>query len=120
MVIWWTRCLQMQFDTADPPIPITTIAVHPGLVNTTWLKMFPQPFRWLIGVATLKPERGSYNPVFAAASKQVATNKEKYKGAYLQAHPVGEIGKLGEVVLNDGRAQALWATTEKFLRSMDL
>lgn len=82
--------------------------------------MFPQPFRWLIGAATLKPARGSYNPVFAAASKQVATDKGKYKGVYLQAHPVGEVGKLGEAVLDDGRAKELWDTTEKFLQSIDL
>jgi hypothetical protein len=63
--------------------------------------------------------RGSYNSLFAAASKQVATNKNKYKGVYFQA-PVGKIGKLGEAVMDDGRAQQLWDTTENFLRSINL
>ena len=119
LAIWWTCSLQKQFDSANPPIPVTTIAVHPGIVNTTWLKMFPQPFRWLIGLPMMKPARGSYNSVFAAAAKQVAMNKDKYKGVYLQAHPIGEIRKLGVDVVDDERAKQLWDTTENFLRSIN-
>jgi NAD(P)-dependent dehydrogenase (short-subunit alcohol dehydrogenase family) len=120
LAIWWARSLQNQFDATDPPVPITAIAVHPGIVKTAWVKMFPQPLRWLVKTRMLKPERGSYNPLFAAASKQVATNKDKYKGVYLRAHPIGEIEKLGEAVVDDRRAKQLWETTEKFLRSIDL
>jgi len=68
----------------------------------------------------MTPIHGSYNSVFAAASKQVATNRDRYKGAYLQAHPVGEIGKLGKAVRDGERAKYLWDTTEKFLRGINL
>lgn len=120
MIILWTRSLQQKFDAAEPPIPITTMALHPGIVDTTWTEQMPWVIRWLVRMFGLNPKRGSYNPVFAASSKQVVANKEMYKGAYLQAHPVGTIGKVGKDVMDDERAKELWATTEKFLGSIDL
>lgn len=120
MVIFWTRSLQRQFDAAESPVHITTMAVHPGIVNTTWTEQMPWVIRWFVRVYFLNPKRGSYNSAFAASSKRVANNKDMYKGAYLQAHPVGKIGKLAKDVMDDERAKELWETTEKFLGSIDL
>jgi hypothetical protein len=118
MIILWTRSLQKQFDAADPPVPITAISLHPGVIFTRWTENVPQPLRWIIGLVILGPVQGSYGPLFAAASKQVAANKDNYKGVYLQA--VGKIGKLDKAVVDDERVKQLWDTTERFLQSVDL
>ena len=81
MAILWTQSLQKELEK-DPSSPITVLAVHPGLVNTSWTPVLFWPIRWLVSFFLMDPSQGSYNSVFAAASKAVAANKEKYKGVY--------------------------------------
>jgi NAD(P)-dependent dehydrogenase (short-subunit alcohol dehydrogenase family) len=119
MVILWTRALQQRFDAAEPPIAITTISVHPGSVATTMVKGLQQPFRWILEHLWITAAEGSYNPLFAAASKEVAAKKDKYKGQYLSV-PVGSIEKVGEAIVDDERVKNLWDTTERYLRSIDV
>jgi len=68
----------------------------------------------------MSPIQGSYNPVFAAASKRVAENKDDHKGVYLQAHPTGTIAQLGNAVTDEKRAKSLWDTTECFLKNIGM
>ncbi|KAK2463807.1 hypothetical protein APHAL10511_004112 [Amanita phalloides] len=118
--ILWTKTLQKQFDNAEPPIPITAIAVHPGIVKT-FGKDWPLIVRLYALVLGVEATRGAYNSVFAAASKRVADDKEKYKGKFIGPKP--KIGTLLQPTLaanNDENAEDLWNTTEGFLRKISL
>jgi len=116
------KSLQNRFNAAEPPIPITVISLHPGGVNSftdTWL--FPRFSKWLVELAIQDLEHGAYNSVFAAASKEVAENREKYKGVYLDSNPTGSIATHKSGPLSDGAlAEELWKTTEKFLTDIGL
>ncbi|KAE9398046.1 NAD(P)-binding protein [Gymnopus androsaceus JB14] len=117
--ILWTRALQKHFDTASPPIPITAIAIHPGGVDT-FSHNWPLPWLWkpIVGLAINDTEHGSYTSVFAAASKVVRDEKEKYRGAYLESNPVGEIREPSAIARDDKLADDLWRLTESILETL--
>ncbi|KAF8632873.1 hypothetical protein AX17_004721 [Amanita inopinata Kibby_2008] len=119
MTLLWTRSLQKRLDGLSPPAPITVIAIHPGGVNTfpeNWY--FPTLSKWFMSFVLDTPERGAYTSVFAAASKQVANDREKYKGKYLEHKPTGTIVPLNKGAMNDQLGADLWKTTEDFLQSI--
>ncbi|KAF8719085.1 hypothetical protein AX14_009419 [Amanita brunnescens Koide BX004] len=116
----WTKSLQKQFDEANPPVPITVIAVHPGTVKTfvhnKRLPLIIRLYGRLVGVGT---EYGAYNSMFAAASKRVAQEREKYKGTYIEEQPIGTIVASPPEV-NQQNADDLWNTTEAFLHKIGI
>jgi hypothetical protein len=97
--------------------PITVIAVHPGVVDTfsdkpplSNIKFIAKPIMFLLFV---HPDRGAYNSAFAAASEEVAKQREKYKGAYLTQ--VTKLTEPAKVAKDEGLANELWDTVHKFL-----
>ncbi|KAG2095902.1 NAD(P)-binding protein [Suillus discolor] len=97
--------------------PITVIAIHPGAVNTFSDKPPLSHFKFIVkpivSLFFLHPDQGAYNSAFAAASEEVAKQREKYKGMYLT--PVGKITEPTKVVMDEGLAKELWDTVDKFL-----
>jgi len=117
--ILWTKSLQQRFDKAEPPVPITVIAIHPGGVDT-FSHNWPLPWlmKPLVGLAINSPEMGSYTSVFAAASKKVREEKSKYKAAYLESHPPGHFAKPSKEAQNEKLAEDLWKLTEQYLEGL--
>jgi hypothetical protein len=97
--------------------PITVIALHPGAVNTfseKWpLSKFEFIVKPIVSLFFLHPDKGAYNSAFAAASEEVAKQREKYKGAYLT--PVTKLTEPTRVAKDEGLAKELWDTVHKFL-----
>ncbi|KZS87617.1 NAD-P-binding protein [Sistotremastrum niveocremeum HHB9708] len=116
--------LQNELRTAS--IPITCISVHPGDIKTASTMKGAESQHWYIRIFTrlivalfCQPaELGGITPAFAAASKEVAENKEKFGGAYLI--PYGKISSGSEYAQDDMLADELWATTEKILKDLKL
>ncbi|KAF5318873.1 hypothetical protein D9619_010947 [Psilocybe cf. subviscida] len=115
MQVLWTKSLQRHLNE-DPLAPITVISVHPGGVDTfthTW--PFPRLSKWVVGLTIATTEIGAYNSLFAAASKRVAADREKYKGAYLESQPTGRIASPHKAALDEQSGTQLWSLTEAFL-----
>ncbi|KAG6884789.1 hypothetical protein C0993_008279 [Termitomyces sp. T159_Od127] len=94
MVLLWSITLQKRISEANLSTPITVIALHPGGVDTfTHNWPFPAFSKWLVGLVIADPMRGAYNSVFAAASKTIASNKDRYRGKYLESAPTGRIAQ---------------------------
>ncbi|KAG2100248.1 NAD(P)-binding protein [Suillus cothurnatus] len=97
--------------------PITVIALHPGAVNTfseKWpLSKFEFIVKPIVSLFFLHPDKGAYNSAFAAASEEVAKQREKYKGGYLT--PVTKLTEPTKVAKDEGLAKELWDTVHKFL-----
>ncbi|KAG1783743.1 hypothetical protein EV702DRAFT_1055273 [Suillus placidus] len=100
--------LQRRLTTAGSPI--TVIALHPGAVNTFSNKPPLYHFEFI--------NQGAYNSAFAAASEEVAEQREKYKGAYLT--PVAKLTEPKKVAKDEGLAKELWDTVEKFLEEKEI
>lgn len=107
--------------TAEGYINITCISLHPGAVMTPasvifFDNMVPY-FGWLTGwiarMFALDEVKGSWTPVFAAAGKEVADNKEKYRAAYLTWWRCMEVP--AEQARSERLAKELWETTEEVL-----
>ncbi|KAF9225117.1 NAD(P)-binding protein [Gyrodon lividus] len=96
---------------------ITVISLHPGAVNTFSRKPQLQKFSWLVDILVypffVHPDVGGYTSVIAAASPEVAHNRDMYKGAYLV--PVGKLKKPTDTARDEGIARELWETMEGFL-----
>lgn len=113
--VMWVRTLQKRFDEANPSIPITVIAAHPGAVKTFINDTnVPLVWRWLTRLFGVEVDIGTYNSLFSGASKQVAQQGDKYKGAYIE--PVGKVMIPPAVATNEDNAKDLWKTTEEFLQ----
>ncbi|KAG2151604.1 NAD(P)-binding protein [Suillus bovinus] len=97
--------------------PITVIAIHPGTVNTFSHKPPLANFEFIVkpilSLFFVHPDEGAYNSAFAAASEEVAKQREKYKGMYLM--PVGKLKEPTKVARDEGLAKELWDTVDRFL-----
>jgi len=69
---------------------------------------------FLMSTFALTPDKGAYNSCFAAASPLVRKSVDQYKGAYLM--PVGRIVEPAANGKDVGMQDALWETTEKYLK----
>ncbi|KAG6840994.1 hypothetical protein C0991_002774 [Blastosporella zonata] len=119
MILLWTITLQKRILAAESLAPITVIAIHPGGVDTfTQNWPFPAFSKWLVGLAIADPVHGAYNSVFASASKDVAADKVKYRGVYLESSPTGRITEVGKSLQNEELGAQLWDITEKFLEDL--
>ncbi|KAI0074940.1 NAD-P-binding protein [Panus rudis PR-1116 ss-1] len=116
----WMKELQQRYKQRG--VPITCIAIHPGGVLTdTALEglrksRFPSLRIRLSRLFADEPEQGSFTTLFAAASKAVAQNPEKYCGQYLA--PYGKIATPSALARDPKLASTLWTTTEKILRDV--
>lgn len=115
--ILFARELQKKLDEAQ--IPILSIPIHPGEVNT-FADRLPWPFLANITMELffMRPEPGSYTSCFAAASPLVRNFPAKYKNAYLE--PVGHVGDLSSNAKRDDLATDLWDTTEQLLEGIEI
>ena len=119
--ILWTKGLQKRFDDSEQAVPITVIAVHPGIVKTFRKGEWPLIPRLYVFVLGMKVKLGAHNSVFAAASKQVAEEREKYKGKYIEPKPrVGTVSVPSPAADSDKNAEDLWRITEEFLQKIEL
>ncbi|KAJ7717468.1 NAD(P)-binding protein [Mycena metata] len=108
------KALQKRLDTEKSPI--TCISIHPGVVQTQTSAgvmgsvPFLGPFlkRVVVPLVFGNWDAGGKAVAFAAASKDVAARRSRYKGAYLSQ---AQDPKLQE---------ELWETTEKAVREMQL
>ena len=101
-------------------MPITAIVIHPGIVKT-FLHNKSAPFiqRLYCRLFGVNLERGAYTSIFAAASKQVAQERGKYKGQYIEHLPVGKVVETSPEV-NEKNAEDLWRITEEFLQRIGI
>ncbi|PPR03717.1 hypothetical protein CVT24_007392 [Panaeolus cyanescens] len=117
--------LQRQLNASASEGRITCMAAHPGYIHTRGSGDF------LAGVplgSIIKPlltstlfvswRDGAMNVVWAAAGKEVAQDREKYAGKYLE--PMGKIMSGSAEARDEGLAKELWATTEQILKEMGL
>jgi hypothetical protein len=134
--------LQRRFDAEN--IPITAMSVHPGNVMSGKLPFFRirevrafmiiLPFvdvtegnvklftsltlgrviNWGFSLFFISPHDGGYTPAWAAASRQVSEERDKYKGKYLV--PYGVLEEASKDARSEDLARELWDTTEKVLK----
>ncbi|KAF9223134.1 NAD(P)-binding protein [Gyrodon lividus] len=107
--------LQRRLDAEGSPI--TVISLHPGSVNTFSRKPQLKKFSWLVDILVypffVHPDVGGYTSVIAAASPEVAQNRDMYKGAYLV--PIGKIKNPTDTARDEGIAKELWELMEGFV-----
>ncbi|KAJ2913791.1 hypothetical protein MD484_g6621, partial [Candolleomyces efflorescens] len=118
-IILWSRHLQSQLLTSN--VPITVLSLHPGVVDTASHTLpFPSLMKWLFSFATIPPEEGALTSLFAAASKKVKEDPEKYReGVYLTGEPEpGTVGLPSGDALDARLGEELVGTTERFLESI--
>ncbi|TCD60879.1 hypothetical protein EIP91_009370 [Steccherinum ochraceum] len=117
-----TKELQRRFDAEN--IPILSITLNPGTINTEgnlalasrqhWL--LRPIFTWLSNHVTPSPAKGAYTQVFAAVSPIARKEKEKYGGAFLM--PPAVVSKPCKATENMELAAELWKTTEDLLKEI--
>jgi NAD(P)-dependent dehydrogenase (short-subunit alcohol dehydrogenase family) len=102
--------------------PITVITVDPGSVNTFSHKPPVSHFKFILEPLMYlffdKPDKGAYNSAFAAASEEVAKQRDKYKGVYLT--PVGKVTEPTDMARDEELQKELWDSVEKFLQEKEL
>ncbi|KDR78574.1 hypothetical protein GALMADRAFT_277971 [Galerina marginata CBS 339.88] len=116
--------LQRRLDSEN--IVITCIAVHPGAVRTDGASGFiaSVPYIGKLFLAIAGPlffsswSKGAHNSVFAAASMEVRTNRDMYRGAYLT--PVGRVARPSKSALDERLASELCDTTEQVLKDLGI
>ncbi|KAH9992310.1 hypothetical protein BJV77DRAFT_945507 [Russula vinacea] len=112
----WTAELQRRFDAEKTPI--TAMAVHPGNVMSGGLSFHIGEVRavinWGFSLFFISPHDGGYTPAWAAASRQVFEERDKYKGKYLV--PFGVLEEASEDARREDLAKELWDTTEGILK----
>ena len=119
MNILWTNELQKRLDREG--VPIITLSVHPGAVNTfaDRLPIFRTMGKVIMGLFFKTWDQGAYNSAIGAALPAVRENPEKYKAAYIEGD-YGKVVKPSKLARNDEAAAALWKTTEDFVRSLGI
>ncbi|KAK7054324.1 hypothetical protein VNI00_003517 [Paramarasmius palmivorus] len=117
--VLWTAHLQKRLDSLDLATPILVIAVHPGKVDTVTPNWpLPQVWGFFSRITSDDAEHGSYTTVFAAASRVIESERIKYKGAYLEHKPVGNIVRPLSLAEDETLAQNLFVLTTKFLNKI--
>jgi hypothetical protein len=140
--VLWTAELQRRFDAEN--IPITAMSVHPGNVMSGRLSFlrirevrpfmiiprfadetegnielftsltFGRLINWGFSLVFISPHDGGYTPAWAAASRQVSEERDKYKGKYLV--PYGVLEDASQDARREDLAKELWDTTERVLK----
>ncbi|KAF8500193.1 NAD-P-binding protein [Russula emetica] len=119
--VLWTTELQRRFDAEN--IPITAMSIHPGNVMSEGnVKLFTsltlgRVIYWGFSLFFISPHDGGYTPAWAAASRQVFEERDKYKGKYLV--PYGVLEDASEDARREDLARELWDTTERVLKKFN-
>ncbi|KAI9713576.1 MAG: hypothetical protein M1820_000958 [Bogoriella megaspora] len=101
---------------------LTSVSIHPGIVQTQLVSQQPLHTRALISVSSLfvqggakfTPEEGAYNQLWAAT----APKKDIKNGAFYT--PVAELAKPFKYSQDQELREKLWTWTEKELESYEL
>ena len=72
---------------------------------------------WGFSLFFISPHDGGYTPAWAAASRQVFEERDKYKGKYLV--PYGVLEEASEDARREDLAKDLWDTTETVLKKFE-
>ncbi|KAF8480223.1 NAD-P-binding protein [Russula ochroleuca] len=119
--VLWTAELQRRFDAEKTPI--TAMSVHPGNVMSEGnVKLFTslafgRLVNWGFSLFFISPHDGGYTPAWAAASRQVFEERDKYRGKYLV--PYGVLEEASEDARREDLAKELWDTTEGILKDFN-
>ncbi|KAJ7138631.1 NAD-P-binding protein [Mycena filopes] len=117
------NALQKRLDAEKANI--TCISVHPGVVHTQTslsvmgsIPLLGGLLRLVVPLLFSTPEAGGTAVAFAAAAKDVAAERTRYKSAYLM--PVGKVTAASNAA-QDARLQTeLYETTESVVREMGI
>ncbi|KAH8807364.1 hypothetical protein F5884DRAFT_340849 [Xylogone sp. PMI_703] len=112
--ILFTRELQRKLDQEE--VQITVMSLNPGGVSTEGgIGVWPAFVRPFMKLLFAPPEKGALTPLFVATSKEIATDRKRWKGQF-----VGGPGKInaGTARSQDMQlAKSLWETTETALKA---
>jgi len=88
--------------------PVTTYALHPGMVASNIWRSLPLPVQWFSKLFMLSNEQGAETPRYCATAPELATTSGRYyeHNREVQPSPLAEDPAL---------AQELWARTEAAL-----
>ncbi|KAI9667611.1 MAG: hypothetical protein M1821_000427 [Bathelium mastoideum] len=100
---------------------LTSVSIHPGIIQTQLVGNVPLWMRGVIRVAAhaqqgqmLTPEEGAYNQIWAST----APKKDIKNGAFYM--PVGQIAKPFKYSQDDELRERLWVWTQKELENFNL
>ncbi|KAI0033569.1 NAD-P-binding protein [Vararia minispora EC-137] len=116
MNILWVAGLQKELNKKN--VPITAMALHPGVV---WTDGFQEKSPWYIRSSVraiaLSPAAGAYTTLFAATNPVVKQQRDTFMGGYLV--PFGEVAEPGvSDARSESRIKMLWETTQKVLANI--
>jgi hypothetical protein len=114
----------LQTRLSAEAVPITCLATHPGAVKTIGSEGFFASMPYVGGFLKsyvvplfFKPWRhGAMTVAFAAAGKQVADERDRYRGAYLV--PTASIATPSSFALDERLQTELYESTEAFVNEM--
>ncbi|TEB29886.1 NAD(P)-binding protein [Coprinellus micaceus] len=124
MILWSQRLQRLLQPSEALPNGITVISLHPGGVDTFTprVKVFQGLAKSIVSLFALTPEAGAWTSLFAAASKRVREERERYQadgGVYLVEQPVpGTVQELGATAKDENLAEELIRTTQTFLKDI--
>ncbi|KAG8893376.1 hypothetical protein FRC00_010635 [Tulasnella sp. 408] len=113
--ILFVKELQSRLDAEK--LPITCLAINPGLVNTgSHEKAVPAGIiailmMWFAKNFGLTSEQGSFASLFAATSPEIKALPEKWKGAYVE--PYNRLTEVSAYGNDKQLAKDLWACSEE-------
>ncbi|KAF7586438.1 hypothetical protein BBP40_008901 [Aspergillus hancockii] len=94
---------------------ITTVSIHPGVVNTGLVENLNRANRWFVKATTIgrmvKPEEGTYNQLWAAT-----TGKDHLESGHFY-EPMGVSSKLDQEAQDDALAGKLREWTDMAIKS---
>jgi len=111
-----TKELQKKFDAEN--VPIISISLHPGGVNTPGAAGFVNGYlggNQAILDNALTALEGSQTPLFAGTAPEVKAEKDKYAGAYLMPFGVPSPADEADDAKNSELAAEAWASSEKIV-----
>jgi retinol dehydrogenase 12 len=90
--------------------PVTTYALHPGMVASNIWRALPRPVQWVSKLFMLSNEQGAETPRYCATAPELATASGRYYEHNREVQP----STLAE---DPALAQELWARTEAAVAS---
>jgi NAD(P)-dependent dehydrogenase (short-subunit alcohol dehydrogenase family) len=98
-------------------VPLVSLSVNPGVVGTSGaLDLWPTWFQPIVRYLAKSPLQGASTLLFAAVSWEVAENRTRYAGAYLD--PPGKIGKTSKMAGDERLAKSLWSLSDTIMKEV--
>ncbi|KAL7908503.1 hypothetical protein GGI35DRAFT_486577 [Trichoderma velutinum] len=111
--ILFTRELQRQMDKEKSEI--MALSLNPGGVATEGgIGVWPGFLRPIMRIMFTTPQKGALTPLFCATAAEIAKEKKRFKGQFLNGP--GKIAPGSERSRDVELARTLWETTEKQLK----